>query len=344
MKHEGRQEVMVGYSDSAKDVGRLAAAWELYKAQESHRRGRRAPRRAAHALPRPRRQRRPRRRPDLPRDPVAAARLDRRHAARHRAGRDDSGEVRPAGHRPAHARGLHDRHARSDARRAGATRARMARGDGAAVGRRARRRSAGRCTTIRASSSTSAPRPRRPSSTRCTSAAGPREPRRAGRRSQALRAIPWQFAWTQTRLLLPSWLGVEECSARRRPRIATSAARCIATGRSSARPLDLIEMALAKADAGIAAHYDRASRARPIYRIWARRSAPAAARDRRPCCDLTGHQQLLADNPVLRRSIDVRNPYVDPINLLQVELLAARCAKRATPAPRKPRGCAARCS
>ena len=37
--------------------------------------------------------------------------------------------------------------------------------------------------------------------------------------------------------------------------------------------------------------------------------------------DVTGHQQLLADNPVLRRSIDVRNPYVDPINLLQVELL-----------------------
>jgi phosphoenolpyruvate carboxylase len=32
--------------------------------------------------------------------------------------------------------------------------------------------------------------------------------------------------------------------------------------------------------------------------------------------DVTGHQQLLADNPVLRRSIDVRNPYVDPINLL----------------------------
>jgi len=36
---------------------------------------------------------------------------------------------------------------------------------------------------------------------------------------------------------------------------------------------------------------------------------------------VTGHQQLLENNPVLRRSIDVRNPYVDPINLLQVELL-----------------------
>ena len=44
--------------------------------------------------------------------------------------------------------------------------------------------------------------------------------------------------------------------------------------------------------------------------------------------DVTGHQQLLAGNPVLRRSIDVRNPYVDPINLLQVELLRRLRAAR----------------
>ena len=37
--------------------------------------------------------------------------------------------------------------------------------------------------------------------------------------------------------------------------------------------------------------------------------------------DVTGHEELLESNPVLRRSIDVRNPYVDPINLLQIELL-----------------------
>ena len=36
---------------------------------------------------------------------------------------------------------------------------------------------------------------------------------------------------------------------------------------------------------------------------------------------MTGHRRLLEENPVLRRSIDVRNPYVDPINLVQVELL-----------------------
>ena len=76
-----------------------------------------ATRRAHHAVPRPRRHRRPRRRPDPSGDPVAAAGIGRRHAARHRTGRDDSGEVRPARHRAPHARGLHDgdagRHARA---------------------------------------------------------------------------------------------------------------------------------------------------------------------------------------------------------------------------------------
>ena len=126
---------MIGYSDSAKDGGRLAAAWELYKAQEDHRRGLPRARRGADALPRPRRQRRPRRRPDVSRHPVAAARIGRRPAARHRAGRDDPGQVRPARDRAADARDLHVR-ARSRRRcmpppaarrRSGATRMERAR-------------------------------------------------------------------------------------------------------------------------------------------------------------------------------------------------------------------------
>ena len=45
------------------------------------------------------------------------------------------------------------------------------------------------------------------------------------------------------------------------------------------------------------------------------------ARAIRGVLDISGHQELLGDTPVIRRSIDVRNPYVDPLNLLQVELL-----------------------
>ena len=85
--------------------------------------------------------------------------------------------------------------------------------------------------------------------------------------------------------------------------------------------IDLIAMGLAKADAGIAAHYDR-HLVPPEYRDLgeALRGAAAGAPSR-PCCRSPDTRGLLDDNPVLRRSIDVRNPYVDPINLLQVELL-----------------------
>jgi phosphoenolpyruvate carboxylase len=84
--------------------------------------------------------------------------------------------------------------------------------------------------------------------------------------------------------------------------------------------LGLIEMALAKADADIAAHYDRFLVPSDLQHLGeALRGRLAGAIE--TVLALSRHRQLLADNPVLRRSIDVRNPYVDPINLLQVELL-----------------------
>jgi phosphoenolpyruvate carboxylase len=79
-------------------------------------------------------------------------------------------------------------------------------------------------------------------------------------------------------------------------------------------------MVLAKADAGIAAHYDRhlvPPDLQGLGRALRVRLAQAVDAVR----VVSGQRQLLENNPVLRRSIDVRNPYVDPINLLQVELL-----------------------
>ncbi|MDQ3486210.1 MAG: phosphoenolpyruvate carboxylase [Acidobacteriota bacterium] len=145
--------------------------------------------------------------------------------------------------------------------------------------------------------------------------------RRQGSSVRSLRAIPWQFAWTQTRLLLGAWLGVEA---------ALSAA--IARGeRDELRrmyrewphfqsAMQLIEMVLAKADARIAAEYDRRlvpDHLQPLGQQLRTRLASAI----RCVLDVTGHTELLETNPVIRRSIDVRNPYVDPINLVQVELL-----------------------
>lgn len=130
-----------------------------------------------------------------------------------------------------------------------------------------------------------------------------------------LRAIPWQFSWTQTRLLLASWLGLEaigpptplhERMYREWPFFRSA--------------VDLMEMVLAKADARIAAEYDaRLVRGdlQPIGDEVRRRLDEAVAVVLR----ISGHRELVEENTVLRRSIDVRNPYVDPINLVQIELL-----------------------
>ena len=145
--------------------------------------------------------------------------------------------------------------------------------------------------------------------------------RSASKAVTALRAIPWQFGWTQTRLLLGSWLGVEEalaCAIDRGDRdLLRSMYRDWVHFRST---LNLIEMVLAKADPRIAAEYDRQlvpAGLQPIGHELRQRLSRAMGL----ITDVTGHRQLLDDNPVLRRSIDVRNPYVDPINLVQVEVL-----------------------
>src|SRR5690606_12839857 len=83
--------------------------------------------------------------------------------------------------------------------------------------------------------------------------------RQQGSDVRGLRAIPWVFAWTQTRLLLPSWLGVGEALARARERglegRLAEMARRWPFFRST---LELVEMVLAKADARVAAQYDAA--------------------------------------------------------------------------------------
>ena len=84
--------------------------------------------------------------------------------------------------------------------------------------------------------------------------------------------------------------------------------------------LGLIEMVLAKADARVAAEYHRRLVPEPLQPIGAE-LRERLDRAIRGVLAIAGHRELLESNPVIRRSIDVRNPYVDPINLLQVELL-----------------------
>jgi phosphoenolpyruvate carboxylase len=142
---------------------------------------------------------------------------------------------------------------------------------------------------------------------------------------EGLRAIPWVLAWTQTRLMLPAWLGVgnalassetEESSAR-----LDELRKMYDAWPFFSSTLDLVEMVLAKASPEIAARYDLRlvpEQLRPIgERLRDELRATIAT-----LLTVTRHRELLEHNTVLRRSVDVRNPYVDPINLVQVEILS----------------------
>jgi phosphoenolpyruvate carboxylase len=140
-------------------------------------------------------------------------------------------------------------------------------------------------------------------------------------RVDSLRAIPWIFAWTQTRSLLPSWLGVGEALRASIDGGALGTLRRMAKEWPAFRAtLDLIDMVLCKADPEIAAQYDAVhapEELRPLgerLRERYRDTVEAVLR-------VKDQRQLLADNPALHRTISVRTPYVDPLNLLQVELL-----------------------
>ena len=161
---------------------------------------------------------------------------------------------------------------------------------------------------------------------------GSRPARRGGGRSVAgLRAIPWQFAWTQTRLMLGAWLGVEEALDRA---VARGEGELLRTMYREwphfQSAIDLIEMVLAKADGRIAAEYDRRL-VPPELQPLGEELRARLDRAVRGVRAISGHTDLLEATPVIRRSIDVRNPYVDPLNLVQVELLRRM---RAQPDPR----------
>jgi phosphoenolpyruvate carboxylase len=137
----------------------------------------------------------------------------------------------------------------------------------------------------------------------------------------SLRAIPWVFAWTQTRVLLPSWLGTDEALGAEMGSGGRNLVQIMYRDWPFFRStIDLIAIVLAEADARIAAEYDRRL-VPPALRPFGEDLRARLARATESVLEITGGNHLLDYAPVLRRSIEVRNPYVDPINLVQVELL-----------------------
>jgi phosphoenolpyruvate carboxylase len=158
-----------------------------------------------------------------------------------------------------------------------------------------------------------------------TARIGSRPARRSkGRRLEDLRAIPWVFGWMQSRFAVPAWFGVGfalEQFAKKSPG-SDQLLREIAKGFPMfSGLLSNVELGMAKADLGIARDYSGLVKNAAVRKRVFAMLQDEFLRSRRMILRVTGQRDLLARNRVLARSIRLRNPYVDPMSLIQVELL-----------------------
>ena len=139
---------------------------------------------------------------------------------------------------------------------------------------------------------------------------------------ESLRAIPWIFAWTQTRLMLPAWLGWEAALDNALQRGEGELLGQMREHWPFFRTrIDMLEMVLAKADESIAQLYDERL-VEPALRPLGEHLRGLLSQAVVAVLGLTGQSQLLAHSPETLESISVRNTYLDPLHLLQAELLA----------------------
>lgn len=148
--------------------------------------------------------------------------------------------------------------------------------------------------------------------------------RPASRRSmhgvQDLRAIPWVFAWTQCRAIIPGWYGLGSALEHGMRQFGVEAmARMAQDWPFFDNALKDVEMVLAKCDLGIAAAFSALSGS--LHDGFFSLISAEFARTRSALLQLKGSDTLLQDNPRLAASIRLRNPYIDPMSLLQVDLL-----------------------
>jgi phosphoenolpyruvate carboxylase len=158
--------------------------------------------------------------------------------------------------------------------------------------------------------------------------------RTANRALEDLRAIPWVFGWMQSRHAVPAWFGVGYAIDRFASRSAGHAELLREMMRSFplfASLVRSVEIAMAKADFAIARLYaDLVTGAALRERVF-EMLRQEFERTRRTILTVTGQQELLEKNPVILRSVRLRNPYVDPLSLIQVDLL--RRKRAGTPDP-----------
>jgi phosphoenolpyruvate carboxylase len=152
---------------------------------------------------------------------------------------------------------------------------------------------------------------------------GSRPARRGGsQRIEELRAIPWVFSWTQSRIILPAWYGLGSALAQAREQVGLSVLQEMERDWPFFTALlSNAEMGLAKADLAIGRRYVDLVEDEPLREsIW-ERICTEYERTRELVLAITGQARLLDRSPVLQRSIERRNPYVDPLSFIQVTLL-----------------------
>ena len=157
--------------------------------------------------------------------------------------------------------------------------------------------------------------------------------RKATRQITDLRAIPWVFGWTQSRLLVPAWFGVGHALG-----LFLEKPGSLELLRTMAREFPLfidlirnVEMALGKADLGTARLYSSLVEDPELReRIYSMIEAEFH-RAVNSVLTVTTQTELLEKNQVLARSIKLRNPYVDPMHLIQVDMLRRKRAGENTP-------------
>ncbi|WP_040949373.1 phosphoenolpyruvate carboxylase [Gorillibacterium massiliense] len=150
-------------------------------------------------------------------------------------------------------------------------------------------------------------------------------------RFEDLRAIPWVFAWTQTRYLLPAWYAAGtalQSFYKNKPQNMRTLQQMYAKWSFFRTAIDNVQMALAKADMQIAKEYGKMVQdqqiAERIYKLIEEEFKLTSSL----ILQITGQNEILDNVPIMQESIRLRNPYVDPLSYLQVDLLKELRATR----------------
>lgn len=142
---------------------------------------------------------------------------------------------------------------------------------------------------------------------------------------ESLRAIPWVFAWTQIRLMLPAWLGTGAALNE----VLDQGQRTVLDEMLAEWPyfqtlIDMLEMVLSKADAHVALYYESHLTQDEDLKILGTELRQRLQDAVQTLLTLKGESKLLSSNGVLDQSMKVRKPYLLPLHLLQAELMKRR--------------------